>query len=229
VKVDIRLYRPSDRAAVRRICCDTADAGGPLEALFGEPRPVPALRELFADLLTGVYIDHMKSLVWVATRDERVVGYVTGCLNESVVRRRRMFSVMPGAILRALWSGVLWRRSLLEFGWANRDALCYRDGTPRSPWRFVRRPPIEHEFPAHLHINLSDEARGAGVGSALLNCFLEVARAAATAGVTASVREDNRGGRAFFERNGFMPLARQRLFRLPSGITRFAVIHGRRL
>lgn len=210
--LDIRAYRPADRDAVRRICCDTADAGRPLESMLGESRPIPAVRDLWADVLTAAYTDHAPRLVWVATRGEEVVGYLAGCLDETRQRRVLTLRVLPVALARAFLRGALFRRSLLRFAWANR----------RCPGRPPRLP-----YGAHLHVNLSPAARGGGAGRALVERFLETAREAGAAGVTASVAEDNASGRAFFERLGFAPMARHRLFFLPSGETRFAVIHGR--
>lgn len=219
MSVDVRLYRRSDRVAVRRICCDTADAGRPLEALFDEPQPLPALRDLFADLLVSAYTDVSNPLVWVAVQEGDVVGYLTGCLNEIRLARVRLFRVLPATLTRAVLRGVWARRSFLQFAWANRNALWER--TPRFP--------VEREYPAHLHINLVPIVRGAGIGGVLVDRFVEVAKNAGSSGIAVSVREDNTRGRAFFERNGFVPLARRRLFRLASGVTRYAVIHGRKL
>ena len=41
----IREYRPSDREAVRRLCCDTGFLGEPIDPVYED-------RELFADFLT---------------------------------------------------------------------------------------------------------------------------------------------------------------------------------
>lgn len=214
--IEIRSYRPSDRPSIRSICCDTADAGRPLEALLGEPRPFPALRELFADLLASAYTDHTWRLVWVAVHGKEVVGYVTGCLDEARLHRILVLHVLPLAIGSALVRGALFRRSVLALLWANRG----------HPFRHARR---SKGYSAHLHLNISQDARGQGAGSALLQRFIEAAREARVRGVTATVREDNADGRAFFERNGFVPLVRHRLFRLPSGTVRYAIIHGRQI
>jgi hypothetical protein len=46
----IRLYRPSDRDAVRRLCCETGYLGKAIDPVFED-------RELFADYLTSFYTD----------------------------------------------------------------------------------------------------------------------------------------------------------------------------
>ena len=46
----IRNYRPSDRQAVRALCCDTGFLGQPIDPVFGD-------RDLFADFLTTYYLD----------------------------------------------------------------------------------------------------------------------------------------------------------------------------
>ena len=45
----IRPYQPSDRKAVRHLCCETGYLGGRIDPVFED-------RELFADYLTKYYI-----------------------------------------------------------------------------------------------------------------------------------------------------------------------------
>ena len=47
----IRPFRASDRAAVRRLCCQTGFLGTPIDPVYED-------RELFADFLTTYYTDH---------------------------------------------------------------------------------------------------------------------------------------------------------------------------
>lgn len=211
----VRPYCRADREAVRRICCETADGGRPLESLLGERRPVAALRDLFADLLTVAYTDYEPSHIWVAGDDRAVGGYVMGTFDEARWRRTMRWPVVPVALLRAAMRGALFRRSVLALAWANR-------------WPARTAEPPLRGYPAHLHINLAPDVRGGGVGRALVERFLDAARLAGVPGVTASVREDNAAGRAFFERLRFVPLARHRQLRLASGRVQYAVIHGRR-
>ncbi|MGD9785192.1 MAG: GNAT family N-acetyltransferase [Hyphomicrobiaceae bacterium] len=66
-------------------------------------------------------------------------------------------------------------------------------------------PTLAHltcRYPAHLHINLAAEARGAGVGSALIARFVEDARSGGALGVHVVTGAASRNV-AFYMRNGF--------------------------
>ena len=60
-----RKYRPSDRAAVRRLCCETGFIGNPIDPVFED-------RELFADFLTAYYTDFEPESAFVACVAEAV-------------------------------------------------------------------------------------------------------------------------------------------------------------
>ena len=228
VSLEVRRFEGRDRADVRRICCDTADAGAPLEGLLAESNADarhavydPSVdesgsRELFADLITAAYTDFFPELAWVACLDGRVVGYLTGCIDEPRLRRVVRFRVLPGALWRAFRRGVLWRRAWMGLALANLDFWRHLDCSHQGALA---------NCSAHLHLNLSVEARGRGAGRELLRNFLDVARARGMRQVTASVREDNARGRSFFEREGFIVLRRRRLFRRPSGRICRGLVH----
>ena len=70
----IRLYQKSDREALRRICCDVADRGGPIENFFPD-------RVLVADLLMNYYADYEPEASFVAENSGELVGYINGCFD----------------------------------------------------------------------------------------------------------------------------------------------------
>lgn len=61
-------------------------------------------------------------------------------------------------------------------------------------------------YPAHLHINLAAPARSKGIGSSLIEAFVNDARAAGLPGVHLVTGRDSRN-RSFYARNGFAPIA----------------------
>ena len=63
----IRSYRPSDREAVRRLCCQTGFLGEPIDPIYED-------RELFADFLTTYYTDHEPESSFVLEEDGELVG-----------------------------------------------------------------------------------------------------------------------------------------------------------
>lgn len=178
--IRIRPYEPRDRAAVRQICCDTADRGEPVENFFPD-------RELIADLMTRYYTDYDTTTTWVAEENSAVVAYVTGCLDTPQWRRVTFGRIAPRAILGAIGRGVLFHA---------------------QTWRFLARlrpsSPVDlTDYPAHLHVNVARGFRGGEVGRQLVDTFR--ARAGSV-GVHANVRRNNDRGRKFFEQLGFQPL-----------------------
>lgn len=188
----IRPYEPGDRAAVRHVCCETADAGDPVEGFFSD-------RELIADLATRYYTDFEPETSWVAETGVAetggsVVGYLTGSVDTKRFERVTSRRIAGPAIAAAIRRGALRRRET----WRMLSVL------PRILAAFAgqRRRPLEM-YPAHLHLNILRESRGRHAGGQLLRAFMERLRVAGIRGVHATVRGDNAAGRSFFEHQGF--------------------------
>ena len=190
--MQVRYYEPGDRAAVRSIAADTADAGGPVENIFPD-------RELFMDLMTRYYTDFEPGSAWVAVVDDHVVGYLTGCLHPSRFATLMALRIVPAGFPRVICSA-----KLLIF--------MFRNFPTWSRSLFHRGPPWPKPV-AHLHINVLDGHRGAHAGAELLAAFFEQARAAGMKSVRVSTREDNLRACRFFERHGFVAVDRRPVFR----------------
>ena len=67
----IRSFRASDRAAVRRLCCQTGFLGAPIDPVYED-------HELFADFLTTYYTDHEPESSFVLEVDGELKGYLLG-------------------------------------------------------------------------------------------------------------------------------------------------------
>src|SRR4051812_40975323 len=67
----IRSYRPSDRGAVRRLCCQTGFLGEPIDPVFQD-------HELFADFLTSYYTDKEPESSFVLEIDGEIRGFLLG-------------------------------------------------------------------------------------------------------------------------------------------------------
>jgi GNAT superfamily N-acetyltransferase len=186
--VVVRAYRPGDRAAVRQLCCDTADRGGPVETLFHD-------RELIADLVTRYYTDFEPGSCWVAEDAGTVVGYATGTLSNRRHARLMAWRIAPAAVARAAARGALVRGETWRMLFAQARGL-WRHG----PWRPGQ---ALQGYPAHVHVNVRDGYRGQSLGRRLLGEFLDLARRRRRRGVYARVRGDNPAGCAFFERMGY--------------------------
>ncbi|HTL56161.1 MAG TPA: hypothetical protein VL361_10815 [Candidatus Limnocylindrales bacterium] len=144
-KVRIRPYRPEDRIAIRRLCCETGFLGDPVDIFFQD-------RELFADLFTNAYLDHSPDWALVAEVDQRVIGYLLGAVSD----RFDMVLMSSGARTAAR---MLFRLATGRYA-----------GHPRSA-RFVRwlltcgfaEQPKHPRNAAHLHWDLDKGFRGRGI------------------------------------------------------------------
>lgn len=151
--VIVRPYRPADRGAIRRICCDTGFLGNPIETIFSD-------REIFADLFTNPYLDYGDDWAWVAEDGGEVVGYLLG-------------AVSPSFGYRLMYSGFQTTMKLIT-----RAATgCYA-GHPRSRhfirWLLTsgyREQPKHPDNAAHLHLNVERSYRGRGLGLRLWRAF----------------------------------------------------------
>jgi ribosomal protein S18 acetylase RimI-like enzyme len=210
--VIIRPYEARDRAAVRRIAGDTANAGQPVETFFPD-------RELAADLLTAYYTEHEPESAWVAEQDTRVIGYLTGCRNTHRFLRFMTWRLAPPALPRAVARGVLRHPALWHFIRLNLGIWA------RS---LFRRGPSLAAYPAHLHVNLDPALRGRQVGQRLVLRCLEEFSARQVVGIHAGVREDNHAALRFFERLGFVRLGRRPFLRTAAG-TWYSIVLGKDL
>jgi len=220
-RFEIRPYAAGDRAALRRLCCDAAFGEVPLAAVYPD-------EELFADLMTRYSTDWEPGSILVARQEGAagagLAGYLCGVADARRQRRVQALSIVPAALLRFVLRGGLLSRATWRLLGANRDRLVAVQGRQGDEAELASDP-------AHLHIALSREARGQGLGRRLVETFAARLAAAGVPGVHAVVREENAGARRFFERLGFRPLARAGALRLPGhrGPGPYKWIYGRRL
>lgn len=181
---EVRPYRAEDRSAVRRICFATGYMGRPVDWYWRH-------FESFADIWTSYYTDHEPESLFVATRDDRVVGYLSGCVDtnrapspaEAVKRAalRHWLFVRPGT---ARFFG----RALVD--------VVRLGGAPEGEIDDPR-------YPAHLHTNLLPDARGLGLGAGLMHAWLSRLRGLGVPGCHLGTLHENQNGIGFFTHQGF--------------------------
>ena len=215
VAPQIRPYQPSDRAGLRQICCDTADAGQPVERFFPD-------REVFGDLLTDYYTEYEPQSAFVAENNGEVIGYLTGCVDTERFMRVMTWRIVPVVLLKALFRGTLWHPQTVRLLRAN-VSLWLKSG--------YRNSAALDDYPAHLHVNVREGYRGQRLGQRLVETFCERARAAHVRGVHAGVSAENPRASHFFQEQGFVELQRERRFRKPDDPTRLveSIIYGKKL
>jgi len=89
------------------------------------------------------------------------------------------------------------------------------DGSPDAELiRLIHEPPrtpveVARDFPAHLHIDLQERARGTGLGRTLIERLLSDLRGRDVAGVHHGVDADNPNAVGFYEHLGFREVDRE--------------------
>lgn len=213
--LQIRPYEPRDRADVRQICADTADAGLAIERFFPD-------REVFADLLTNYYTEFEPESVFVADNGGEVVGYVTGCVDTKRFLRMMTWRIVPNVLVKALFRGTLWHPQTVRL---------FRTNVGMWLKNRYRKGPKLDGYPAHLHVNVREGFRGQRIGPRLVESFCERTRAAGIRGVHAGVSAENPRACHFFEGLGFAELHREARFRKMDGSDGIlsTILYGKKL
>ena len=188
----VRPYEPRDRAAVLRIAADTAFFGAPAEAFLDD-------RRIMQDAFVVYYVDREPEHLWVAEAEGEVVGYISGSTGD------RRAAVGKG-------------RTAAVFAFR---LLTFRYRVGKLTWRYFRRtggavlrkeyPHADlRQYPAELHINLAEGARGLGLGKSLMNACLDQMAALGLPGIHLNTTSLNTAAVRMYEKMGFQLLGRTR-------------------
>jgi ribosomal protein S18 acetylase RimI-like enzyme len=180
----VRSYVAGDRAAVRDICYRTGLMGEPADGFWRH-------KESWADLWTSYYTDREPESLYVATVDDSVVGYLTGCMDTAAAPST---DEIMRAVIRKHW--LLFRPGTA--GFLYRGMLDSMRDRERARGGF-----IDPRWPAHLHINLLPAARGRGLGAALMERWQKRLVEADSPGCHLGTLVENVRAVSFFEKMGF--------------------------
>jgi ribosomal protein S18 acetylase RimI-like enzyme len=182
MNINIRPYKIEDREALRTLCCDVADMGGPIENFFPD-------REVAAEMLTRYYTDYEPESTFVAQGDGQLVGYINGCMDN------RRYGLVLFWLLKAFKNGLFFRPEIHQL---------VRSGLKN--WRriFAWRKKSFHSHQGHLHIGVVEGVRGRQVGRDLVNTLVAHAAGKGITELAASVHGDNKAAGIFFEKQGFV-------------------------
>ncbi len=197
----IRPYHPSDRSAVRQLAGDTAFFGDTIEHFFDA-------RELFLDAFANYYTDVASDHVWLAEEAGDLLGYLMGCPNT-----RDYDEWFLANVRRVAWRAV----TLRYHGVFTRKSFGYLWGYIHTRVPYVDLAP----YPAHLHINTRADRRGQGIGTALMNRYLDQLRSENIAGVHLETSSENRIAVPWYSHLGF-----QLLQSVPSDLYKPSVGHS---
>lgn len=184
-EVNVRSYKETDKAGVRRISIETAFIGKSGEVFCND-------QEILADWLTYYYLEFEPESSFVVEYQTKIVGYLTGCLNTK--RYYNIFNqkILPWLILKSLCRGLLFKIKTLRFIYYSLVSLLRGE---------FKRPEFSSEYPAHLHINIEARFRNRGIGTRLIEVFLNYLRGKGIQGVHAWTITE--GGKNLFRGRGF--------------------------
>jgi hypothetical protein len=188
--LELRPIRPGEEAEVRRIFRATL--------LLGRPLPIDtADLGSYESLCLSWYLEHGE--VVVAVQDGRVRGYLLACLDQGAFDRwARPRALRWGLRSAGRIAAGRCRGDARRFAW-NR----IRDGL--SAWQHAP-PPV---FPAHAHLNLDPEVRGASTGHRLVAMMDDLVEAAGLPGWFGELNVPEGGSLAAIERAGAVVVHRQ--------------------
>lgn len=175
----IRRAGLHDLPGIYRVCLET-----------GEPPAASSGRnpDLLGHLYAGPYVASQPDLARVIADSEGIAGYFFGCADTAVFES---------------WCEEHWWPAL-------REQYPLGSGAPEDAG-YIRQlhepqhPPREllDGYPAHLHIDLLDRARGKGFGRVLVDELCAELRTRGVPGVHLGVGSDNANAIAFYEHLGF--------------------------
>jgi ribosomal protein S18 acetylase RimI-like enzyme len=178
----------NDYQALTRVCLLTGDSGKDASAREDEP-------ELLGLIYAVPYQVYAPDHAFVVQGPAGVCGYVLGTPDSAGFYARVGKEWFPPLAARltdpgpdeATWQGSDWARRAIHH-----PVFVY--------------PDVLHDYPAHGHIDLLEEARGRGIGSRALTVLMERLRAAGAPGMHLQVSPSNDGALAFYRTLGFREL-----------------------
>lgn len=200
-RIVIRPFKQTDRDALLKIAADTAFFGDPVEHFMED-------RRIFLDAFYVYYTDQEPEHCWVATHDECVIGFLTGCF-DTVLQREYTGRVLQPKTLKGMINGKYhigkkFFRYMLNYLWS-------RIRSPKNSLDLLK-------YPVHFHINIIKGWRGRGIGRNLIDRFLDQLIAANIYGVHLQTTTYNKAALYLYQKMGF-----QLLFSTPSYLWQYIV------
>lgn len=177
----IRPAKPEDLEALGQIAYATGFFGASAARYFPS-------QALFRDLWIRPYLDGVGACNFVAEDKTQILGYIVG--TPDLRAYQRYFIGAAVRILRDAWFG----RYPGFFPSARHLLRTARYSSYLAPL---------DEYPAQLHINLLETARGQGLGGKLMQIHLNCLRARGVPGVQLSTTRENVAAIRLYEKSGF--------------------------
>jgi GNAT superfamily N-acetyltransferase len=185
-EITIRPFLPTDRASVYQIAADTAFFGEPVEEFLDD-------RKLFCDAFIGPYLDHPATICLVAEKQNKIFGYVLGCMETHERVGWLWKHHYPGLIGKILTCKYRFGIKTIQYSFRV-AAQLFLNELPRTDSR---------RYPIDLHINLDETMRGFGVGKLLLEAYHDRLRHAGGRGVYLHTTDQNLAACSLYEKMGY--------------------------
>jgi len=184
------VQRSDGPAGVRDVAFATGFMGDPVAGQFAD-------RDAFAHLFCTWYLLHRPDTCWVVDDGGgRVVGYLVGSPDGPGDQAAHEWEFATTHLLRR---GIALRPGTARF--------IARAAVDLARDRRCLHPPVDPaRFPAELHVNLLPEARGRGLGGALMRSWTDRLVGMGVPGVHLGTFGQNAGAIAFFTACGFEPV-----------------------
>ncbi len=184
-QIEIRKYKLKDRSDVRRISCETSfpetDRG-----LFIEDD------EIIADALTIYYTDYEPGSCFVAMDGDKVVGYIIGTKDASMMEKVFSRDILPKFLKKAFCRNLFIRMKTWRlFFYITMSALRGEFYAPH----------FSTQYPAMLHINVDKDHRGRHVGKRLIDHYVNFLKDQGVNGIHFGTISE--GAKEFFLKSGF--------------------------
>jgi ribosomal protein S18 acetylase RimI-like enzyme len=184
----IRPYAPKDRDDVFRVCHKTGYFGEDASLHFKDT-------VLFGTIFVSYYIDVEPENAFVATDDDRTVGYIVGTADTLAQKASFDRAVMP-KILKRLFTSTVFRHPadalfLLGLrGYEDFEETLYSEN-------------LLNDYPAHLHINLMAGYQRRGLGEQLIHTFEDHMRQKGVPGIHLVTSTLNTKAVPFYDKLGY--------------------------
>ena len=185
--LEIRPARLDDLPGFYRVCLQTGDAGRDASHIFRNP-------DLLGHVYVGPYVVGQPDLAFCAGDAEGVAGYVLGAADTRQFEAWQEEHWWPD--LRAQYPPTI--------GSSADDELIQLINGPSQ-----RGDDLVAAYPAHLHIDLLERARGHGLGRAMVEREIAALRRKGASGVHLDVAVKNGNAIAFYTHLGFVEVERQ--------------------
>lgn len=170
-----------DMAGAYRTCLLAGDAGDDASGLYRDP-------DLLGHIYVGPYLAHGGGTQLLPVDESGSAGYL---LSTDDTARFEDWAE------RAWWPPLRARYALRDDDTPDAELIRHIHAPPRTP------PGLARDYPAHLHIDLQERARGAGLGRLLIERLISELASRGVPAVHLGVDAGNTNAIGFYKHLGF--------------------------